>query len=134
MDGKFAGYVKVYEKAADKDTQTLQAVLNKISANLSSLNEKSDENILDHIAIRGEIDSNIVAHNTSVVAHSDIRQKITDDISSHNTNINAHKESMALKFDKSDVMESFAGEDKNNKAKVPSAKALNEVRFSKHNP
>lgn len=127
VDGKFAGYVKVYEKAADKDTQTLQAVLNKISVNLSSLNEKSDENILDHIAIRGEIDSDIVAHNTSVTAHSDIRQKITDDISSHNTNINAHKGAMALKFDKSDVMESFTGEDKNNKAKVPSAKALNEV-------
>lgn len=127
VDGKFAGYVKVYEKAADKDTQTLQAVLNKISANLSSLNEKSDENILDHIAIRGEIDSDIVSHNTSVTAHNDIRQKITNDISSHNTNPNAHKDAMALKFDKSDVMENFTGEDKNNKAKVPSAKALNEV-------
>lgn len=126
-DGKFASYLKAFEKAADTDVKTLQTILNNIAASISNLKELSNENITDHTAIRNEIDSDIVAHNQNVSAHSDIRQKITDDISSHNTNPNSHKDAMNTKFDKTDVMASFVGEDTQNTAKVPSAKALSNV-------
>lgn len=53
--------------------------------------------------------------------------KAEKDLADHNVGPTAHENRFVLKFDISNVMSSFTGEDVNNTAKVASAKALKEV-------
>lgn len=127
LDGKFMAWVLGKQNATAKELLPLQTILNNIAKSLSDLQELSDENILDHKSIRNKIESDILSHDTNVQAHQDIRAKIGVDIAAHNGDMKAHSAAMALKFNRSDIMPVFSGEDINNEGKVPSAKALNGV-------
>lgn len=105
---------------------------------------------------KGLRDANIEEHNQDEAAHPFIQSKVEKglqnvndaltaglqeledayeanvakaekDLVDHNVSPTAHENRFALKFDISNVMSSFTGEDVNNTAKVASAKALKEV-------